>query len=294
MRIGLMLGAGLALTTAGAAWAQGPGAPYPAPGPRPMPSMQRPPMPPAPRVPVGAQRPSLRWGSQVGGRWWGGANAPGGWAAYRQPHQGYRVPRYWVAPRFYVNDWARYGLYQPSGGYNWVRYYDDAILIDGQGGVQDWRGGLDWDGYDRADSGYAYADDDRGPPPPHHDGHRMAGGRDGGPGYPPPPGAPGTWVSPDGRTTVTTTTSGGYAGVAPVIVQPGYGYAAGYGGAVTTVTVQSAPVVTTTTTTEIVEDRVTYTRPVVRRAVRARVWRPRPTCTCRPVRRHRAPAVLGS
>ena len=150
MRSKIILAASAAvLMTAGAAGAQAPGAPFPPPhsmGPG-MGGMQRPPLPHAPQA-----RPG-RWGSQVGGRWWGGANAPGGWAAYRQPFRGYRVPRYWVAPRFYVTDWNRYGLYQPSGGYNWVRYYDDAILVDGSGGVQDWRGGLDWDAYDRSDYG---------------------------------------------------------------------------------------------------------------------------------------------
>ena len=146
MRTTVMLGAGLALMTAGAAEAQTPGAPYPAPGM----GMQRPPLPQPPRAPVMGQR----WGSQVGGRWWGGVNAPGGWAAYRQPYRGYRLPGYWVAPRFYVTDWSRYGLYAPTGGYSWVRYYDDAVLVDGGGNVTDWRGGLDWNGDDRGGDGY--------------------------------------------------------------------------------------------------------------------------------------------
>lgn len=116
-----------------------------------------------PMVHAGQQR----WGSKVGGRWWGGANAPGGWSAYRRPYRGYALPSYWVAPRFYVSDWQTYGLTQPSYGYNWVRYYDDAVLVDGRGSVYDTRSGIDWDRYD---DGYAgddsvYADggyDDRG------------------------------------------------------------------------------------------------------------------------------------
>ena len=336
MRTITVIAAGATLLMAGMAGAQAPGAPYPQPGM----GMQRPPLPPAPRAPIA----SPRWGSQVGGRWWGGANAPGGWGAYRQPYRGYRLPGYWVAPRFHVADWNRYGLYAPTGGYNWVRYYDDAVLVDGAGGVSDWRGGLDWDAYDRSD--YAYDargyDDRRGsdgvggavagavvggvagnviagrgnrlggtligagvgaaagygidraasrdrrgrdryrdvPPPPadgHWEWHRD--GADYPPPPPPPPHGPANWVSGDGRTTVTTTTSGGYgyAGGAPVIVSGG-GY--GYAGGVTTISVQSAPVVTTTTTTEIIEDRVTYTRPVVRRVARPRVWRPRPRPRC--------------
>lgn len=141
MRGTVLLGASiLSMALAGTATAQAPGAPFPPPGAR----MQHPPMPPAPRAPM---RASPRWGSQVGGRWWGGVNAPGGWAAYRQPFRGYRVPTYWIAPRFYVTDWSRYGLYAPTSGYSWVRYYDDAVLVDERGGVRDWRGGLNWDAY---------------------------------------------------------------------------------------------------------------------------------------------------
>lgn len=146
MRGMVMLGAGVALLTAGAADAQrvvqrGPGAGYPMPGHQahPRPNM---PMPPAPRA-------SSRWGSKVGGHWWGGVNAPGGRAAYRRPFRGYRLPTYWVAPRFYVTDWSYYGLAAPTGGYRWARYYDDAVLIDQHGAVYDHREGIDWDGEHR-------------------------------------------------------------------------------------------------------------------------------------------------
>jgi Ni/Co efflux regulator RcnB len=151
------------------------------PGQRPMQPNMQPHMPPVqpnmqpgrPATWNGGGRPPMvhagqpRWGSKVGGRWWGGANAPGGWSAYRRPYRGYALPSYWIAPRFYVNDWQTYGLTQPTAGYNWVRYYDDAVLVDGRGAVYDTRAGVDWDRYD---GGYAgddrvYADggyDDRG------------------------------------------------------------------------------------------------------------------------------------
>ncbi|WP_419809973.1 RcnB family protein [Sphingomonas sp.] len=362
MRVSMLLGVGAALMTAGGAEAQrGPGAPYPMPGrqvvPGPgvhYPPLPQPPMtqPPTARPPIvtsrGPQGPG-RWGSRVDGRWWGGSNAPGGWAAYRQPYRGYRVPPYWVAPRFYVTDWQDYGLTQPWAGYNWVRYYDDAVLIDRGGLVYDVRGGIDWDGvgpggdyaYDErrgdrgsngvdgavagavvggvagnviagrgnrlggtligagvgAAAGYAIdrehgrehgRDRDRRGPPPGYDGYGEPPMAPDGP--PPPPSdmrgypgsasypqAPSNWVSGDGRTTVTTTTSGGYA--PPPVIVSGGGYGYGYGGSVTTVTIQSAPVVTTTTT-EIIEDRVTWTRPVVRRVAHRRVWRPRPRPRC--------------
>jgi len=279
-----------------------------------------------------------RWGSRVDGRWWGGANAPGGWSAYRRPVRGYALPRYWVSPRFTINDWQAYGLRQPASGYNWVRYYDDAVLIDSRGSVFDSRSGLDWDRFDGgyADAGYAtdgYADDrgyarerrddglggaaigavaggvagnviagrgnrlggtligagvgaaagyaidkaeDRGRyddrrgaavAPPGAGYAPPAGYADTGYDYPPPayPGHPASsWVSPDGRTTVTTSTAG---------------YGGGYwgGGGTTTVVVQSAPVVTTTTTTDIIEDHVTYTRAP---AGKARSWKPKTRCYC--------------
>lgn len=307
--------------------------------------VNRPAMPPR----VGHQGP--RWGSKVGGRWWGGVNAPGGWNGYRRPVRGYVLPTYWNSPRFFINDWSIYGLQQPSYGYHWVCYYDDAVMIDGRGSIHDHVGNVDWDRYDTGDYGYDddrvyapgtrsyddvpvapdYSDDrdydrrddrgyqrrdngvggalagaavggvagaliggrgdrlggaligggvgalaglaidkaeDRGrrAPPP---APRVAGGF--GADYPPPAYAPapqhrygpapvapgGHWVSPDGATTVVTS-------------------AGGYGGGLTTITVQSAPVVTTTVT-EIYEDNVTWSRPKV---AKRKVWKPRRKATC--------------
>ena len=94
-----------------------------------------------------------RWGSRVGGRWWGGANAPGGWPAYRRPVRGMTVPSYWNDRRFGVDDWAVYTLPQPPVGYHWSRYYDDAVLLDDRGSVYDSVYGVNWDG----GSDYAYA-----------------------------------------------------------------------------------------------------------------------------------------
>jgi Ni/Co efflux regulator RcnB len=105
---------------------------------------------------------AARWGSRVGGRWWGGANAPGGWQAYRRPVRGMVVPTYWNDRRFAVEDWANYPLPQPPVGYRWSRYYDDAVLIDPRGAVYDSVAGVDWDGSGApAYAGAGY------PPPPH-------------------------------------------------------------------------------------------------------------------------------
>ncbi len=157
MRKLLIASAGLALTVGMADAQQRPGASYGRPGTVMQGPMSQPnrPSPIAARHPiVAAPTPQIahtpRWGSKIGGRWWGGANAPGGWAGYRRPHRGWAVPSYWNAPRFYVSDWSNYGLAQPPYGYNWARYYDDAVLIDARGSVYDTTSGVDWD---RADSG---------------------------------------------------------------------------------------------------------------------------------------------
>ncbi len=122
-----------------------------------------------------------RWGGRIQGRWWAGSRAPGGWSAYQRPVRGRVLPSYWVSPGWYISDWSGYGLPRPPVGYNWSRYYDDAVLIDGRGGVQDTIGGVDWDqddpdgidytyydqGYDApsAYNGYSYGEGYRAEPP---------------------------------------------------------------------------------------------------------------------------------
>ena len=99
-----------------------------------------------------------RWGQSVGGRWSGGMRAPGGWNSYRRPYRGWTLPRYWIAPSFYVGDYQSYGLSQPPYGYTWSRYYDDAVLIDGRGRVYDTVNGVDWNRWDASyDAGYNQA-----------------------------------------------------------------------------------------------------------------------------------------
>ncbi len=101
--------------------------------------------------------PGPRWGGRVQGRWYGGQYAPGGWAAYRVPIRGAVLPRYWIAPSFHIPDWSTYGLVQPMPGYDWYRYYDDAVLADRAGRVFDHRSDIDWDARD--DGRYVRDDD---------------------------------------------------------------------------------------------------------------------------------------
>ena len=156
MRTILIASAAVAAMTAGDASAQrmvahGPGAPYAMPGAGQ--TMATPPMATTHITTSVGHGHGNRWGSKIGGHWWGGMNAPGGWNAYRPAHRGWRMPAYWNSSRFYIGDWADYGLSQPPYGYNWARYYDDAVLIDDRGSVYDTVGGLDWDGDDRGDAG---------------------------------------------------------------------------------------------------------------------------------------------
>lgn len=61
---------------------------------------------------------------------------------------GFMMPPFWMGPQFMIRDWRVYGLAPPASGQRWLRYYDDALLVDPHGRVLDGRYGLDWDEYD--------------------------------------------------------------------------------------------------------------------------------------------------
>ena len=65
---------------------------------------------------------------------------------YRRPHRGFILPQYWVQPTFYLSNFGSYGLSAPSSGHYWSRYYDDAVLTDNRGYVQDYRSDVNWGG----------------------------------------------------------------------------------------------------------------------------------------------------
>ena len=98
-----------------------------------------------------------QWRGQREGHWNGGAVS---WSNYHRPVRGWELPEQWRGGQYYIRDYTRWGLATPQVGYRWVRYYNDAVLIDPYGRVEDWRAGLDWgdDAYapDYADNGYGY------------------------------------------------------------------------------------------------------------------------------------------
>lgn len=198
---------------------------------------------------------------------WHGGPPPhfAGRGDYRRPMPGWRVPHHYRDRDYQVSDWRGWGFRQPGPGMVWIRYYDDALLIDGDGRVVDCRYGVDWDrgygayaavpGYGQA-PGYGYAQ----------------------PAYPVPPvPVPGTSSYRAGPNTTVTTT------VTPLGVPSSYvvGGCGPCGGGGTVVTVNPGMAVTTTTTTT---DYETVYRDV---AVRRKVVRKR-----RPVRHYHRPKCV--
>ncbi|MGA9582767.1 MAG: RcnB family protein [Allosphingosinicella sp.] len=128
----------------------------------------------------------------------GGGHMKGmkGWQRFGRGHV---IPQHFRGRQFFVHDWRSFGFPAPMPGGRWIRYHDDALLIDGHGRVMDSRYDWDWDrrggdmtyddgGYDeygrrddRLDEDYGY--EDRGdcrsdcgpvshlPPPPRHPGY---------------------------------------------------------------------------------------------------------------------------
>jgi Ni/Co efflux regulator RcnB len=241
---------------------------------------------PAVRGPnVQMRGPGMRGPNMHGGnvRMHGGGNFsfhrwgphPGRGFRHSRLRRGGSINSFWFAPQFYIGNWQAYGFAEPGEDQRWVRYYDDAYLIDGGGRVLDERYGVDWDRYGEEwgdqdgipayrgewrDGGEDYAEEEE-----YREEHHGGRGGRGGPGYgPPPPGHGG----------------------------PGYGHGAAYGGYYGYGAYAYPIVIETITTTgggyseEIVEEYVE-----VRQRHRAR--RPRVRCQCapppRPVVRRPAP-----
>ena len=63
--------------------------------------------------------------------------ARGNWNAgfrYRAFSPGIRITSGYYAPRYYINDYARYRLPRPGFNQRWVRHYNDVLLVNVRGG----------------------------------------------------------------------------------------------------------------------------------------------------------------
>ncbi|HEX8670121.1 MAG TPA: RcnB family protein [Allosphingosinicella sp.] len=237
----------------------------------------------------GAHRPP-RWTHQPGThrppRWTHrpGMHRPPMHRRFGHIRRGGFVPQFWWGPQFVVPNWSMWGWQQPLDGGRWIRYYDDALLIDRSGRVLDGRYGWNWDrdgdrwGYDDQgipayvgdgdyepdEDAYEGADYDDGDYADDYDDAGAAGCGDRcGPVGPPPP--PVACANP-----CTST----YSGPGPM---PGYGYSYGCGTCGPVVVTETI----TTTTTPVVETRTYYEyvteRAAPRRHHRKPVRRARPT-----------------
>jgi hypothetical protein len=72
--------------------------------------------------------------------------SPGQMSGIHRFGRGHVVPPHFRGRQFVVNDWRMFGFPAPMPGGQWIRYYDDALLIDRDGRVMDGRYGWDWDG----------------------------------------------------------------------------------------------------------------------------------------------------
>ena len=173
----------------------------------------------------------------------------GGFHGGMFPHHlqpGFVVPPFWFGPQFQVNNWQMYGFAPPPPRHRWVRYYDDAYLIDDGGRIRDARRGLDWDRYGerwdmeegiphyygRGDfrpgpDDYAWVERNRGRFDDEDDYDYADYGPDDGPGYGPNGPPPGYGGPPPGYDRAP----GCHPGPQPCggAAYGGYGYGYGYG-----------------------------------------------------------------
>ncbi|HEX8579877.1 MAG TPA: RcnB family protein [Allosphingosinicella sp.] len=168
-------------------------------------------------------------------------------------HGGF-VPGGWWGPQFVIRNWQGYGFPQPFNGGRWIRYYDDALLIDRDGRVHDSRYGYDWDRY-----GDRWGYDGRGVPIYVGDGDYEPRDRDYDRDY---------RRERHGRDVVIEHRN--YRGPPPMQHGYSYGYGCGCGPVVVTeTTTTTAPVVEQVTTYEYVTEYVTTkAKPKKRRIVR--------------------------
>ncbi len=85
-------------------------------------------------------------GSGFRGRSFGGFRGGFGFGSYIRPFIGFRLPTFWVSPTFFVPNFRTYNLSIPTNGLVWSRYYNDAVLRDQNGFVQQTVPNIQWQG----------------------------------------------------------------------------------------------------------------------------------------------------
>ncbi|HEY0112815.1 MAG TPA: RcnB family protein [Allosphingosinicella sp.] len=206
---------------------------------------------------------------------------PGAPRRWSRIDRGGFVPGMWAGPQFVVRDWRMHGFSQPFSGGRWIRYYDDALLVDRYGRVHDGRYGYDWrrdrDRWSQRDGVPVYVGDGDFEPGEWDYEWAERWDRDEG-DY-----AYGRGGPPIGGCHNPCTHT--YPGPGPAYGH-GYGYGAGYGYGygpmvVTETITTTAPVVETVTyyeyeTEEVTTQRRAYRKPVRRAPVRRAPPPPRP------------------
>jgi hypothetical protein len=276
---------------------------------------------------VALAQPAPRAGGGAGVTW-GGGGAVGGGGQFRGGQfrggfgGGVRMPRFrpghgfprrltrgafihpfWFGPQFFIQNWQGYGFVDPGPDRRWVRYYDDAYLIDQGGRVVDMREGLDWDQYGERwevedgipsyygrnqyqpdDEDYAYVDRRRGDAyagrGDDDDGHDRRGHPHGGMGYGGPMpvapvghgmgcGAPATACGAPGMVYGAPGMVYGGGGTTTAVYGGGYGYG-----------MYAYPIIIETTT---VTGGATYSEEIIEEVIQTRRARRRARgCNCRP------------
>ena len=214
--------------------------------------------------------------------------------------RGGMLPPFFMGPQFFIPNWQVMGFPAPMGGARWVRYYDDALLVDRDGRVMDGRYGWDWDrhgdGWDYDQDGVpVYVGDGRYDPDrrDYEWAERMErDGRDGHDRY-----AQGAHPMPDRcgnrctRVQHAPPPPAGRCGnpctrvyhAPPPRYDYGYGYGYGYGCGCGPVVITETT--TTTTSAPVVETRTYYEYVTVERPAPRRHY-------AKPVRRHAKPVYI--
>lgn len=85
--------------------------------------------------------------AQMVGAPYADANYPTPWAGeYLAPMRGTQLEAMFLTSDYIVSNEAAWGLPTAPAGLSWVRYWDDAVLVDRDGVVREVRAGLDWEG----------------------------------------------------------------------------------------------------------------------------------------------------